>query len=249
VEARTEELHRANRVKDEFLGLVSHELRTPVTVIYGNTEILQSRHEHMSQADRKQAIDDLSYESRRLLRIIENLLVLARVELGAAPELLPHNIARLIKTQVESHQRYFQGRRIDVAMENNEVIDCDATYMELIIGNLLSNAEKYSSTDQPIEIQVTSNSGEVMIAVLDRGRGIGLTEVDLLFKPFYRSPEVEGKVSGMGIGLAVCKRLAEMQGGRIWAEPRDGGGSVFGIALPSAVTLANDALTSASSSA
>jgi signal transduction histidine kinase len=105
-------------------------------------------------------------------------------------------------------------------------------HVEHVLRNLMSNAEKYSPSSAPIEVQVERDELEVRVTVLDRGAGIPDEEQQHIFDPFYRSPRTSDHARGMGIGLAVCKRLIEAQGGRIWVASREGGGTVFGFGLP-----------------
>jgi K+-sensing histidine kinase KdpD len=104
--------------------------------------------------------------------------------------------------------------------------------VEQVIRNLLSNAEKYSSLTTPIEVRIERVANSMAISVLDRGRGFAPEEAELIFTPFYRSPRTADVAGGVGIGLAVCKRLIEVQGGRIWAHPRQDGGAEIGFSLP-----------------
>jgi signal transduction histidine kinase len=103
--------------------------------------------------------------------------------------------------------------------------------------NLLSNADKYSPAHSDIEVVLSVDDVEACVSVLDRGIGIGEADADKLFTPFYRTDAAKSHANGIGIGLAVCKRVIDSQGGRIWARPRKGGGSEVAFALP----LASDA--------
>jgi two-component system, sensor histidine kinase and response regulator len=234
VEERTQELQKANRAKDEFLGLVSHELRTPVTVILGNAELLQKRGEDLTRETQRIALADLTVEANRLRRIIENLLVLARLEHGPELETEPVLLRALVAEQIEDHRRAFPAREVllDASEEFAPVAFAHATHVELILRNLLNNAEKYSLPGTAIEVALYQTDGDVTVSVRDRGRGISVEEAEALFEPFYRSPVTSQSVLGIGIGLSVCRRLIEAHGGRIWAHPRPGGGSDFSFSLP-----------------
>jgi K+-sensing histidine kinase KdpD len=238
VQERTAELQAALNAKDEFLGLVSHELRTPVTVVLGNAEVLYARGERLSNEDRQNVLLDIRQESRRLKRIIENLLILARADYGARPMLEPILLNRVVEDQVNRYRQFVHGREIALEIDTQaEVVNCDATHVELILGNLLSNADKYSPYGAAIEVRVQDHNGELVISVLDRGAGIAPDEVDKLFQPFYRAKATEN-VAGIGIGLTVCKRLIEAYGGRLWAVPRPDGGSAFHFSLPASARAA-----------
>jgi PAS domain S-box-containing protein len=233
-----EDLRRANASKDEFLGLVSHELKTPITMIYGNAEVLRLRSEHISEEDRRQALEDISKESERLHRIIDNLLILARLERGQPIEREPLLARRIVSKVIAEHRAHFPGRQIRTVMPPEPVpVDGAPLYIEQVLRNLISNAEKYSPADEPIDVQVERIEGNLSISVLDRGPGFPSDEADRLFTPFYRSPLTSASAAGIGIGLAVCKRLIEAQGGEIWARRRTSGGSEFGFMLPAVMDV------------
>lgn len=234
IRAGAEALRQSNAVKDEFLGLVSHELRTPVTTIYGNAQLLRYRAASLSADERRDMVIDIADDAERLLAIIENLLLLSRVEGGAALDLEPQVLAHVIRTAVKAFgERRSRPVSFTSVPAHHLVIDADRTSLDLLIGNLLSNADKYSPPGTPIEVVLRVADGEALVTVMDRGIGLPEGEDgDQLFTPFYRSPAARRQASGMGIGLAVCKRLAEGQGGRVWAESREGGGAQVGFALP-----------------
>jgi len=227
-----DELRAANAVKDEFLGLVSHELKTPITTILGNAEVLRKRGMLLDEDDRSGALADIHDEAQRLNAIVENLLVLARLEAGQRIEREPVLIQRIVDRVAERHRRSFPDRPIELHREDTlPPIVGSPMYVEQILSNLLSNAEKYSPPDAPIEITVAAAGAHAHVSVSDRGVGIAPEELETVFTAFYRSPRTAAQ-QGFGIGLAVCKRLVEAQSGRMWASPRDGGGTCFTFSLP-----------------
>ncbi|HEX7473619.1 MAG TPA: ATP-binding protein [Candidatus Limnocylindrales bacterium] len=217
---------------EDFLGLVSHELRTPVTTIYGNAQLLLQRSGALPDEPRDM-LADVAEDSDRLLGVIENLLLLTRAEAGTPPELEPQLLDHVLRRACEAFQK---RRRRPVTFTrkpgSHVVVEADRTYLELLVGNLLSNADKYSPRSQAIDVELSADLDEARVSVLDRGIGIGASEADRIFTPFYRSTIAKRQASGMGIGLAVCKRIVEAQGGRVWARSRDGGGADVGFALP-----------------
>jgi PAS domain S-box-containing protein len=226
-------LRDANAAKDEFLGLVSHELKTPLTTILGNAAVLQRDSGLIDREVIAAALADIQAEAERLRRIIENLLLLARLEQGQGPEKEPLFVVHVVKQVIARHHSRYPRRRIELRERNlARPVSFTEGYLEQVIENLLSNAEKYSPPHEPIVIEVEREEKEVRIRVLDRGPGIRADDAEHLFQPFYRAGATRDRAAGLGIGLAVCKRLIEAQGGVIWARPRNDGGSEFGFALP-----------------
>jgi PAS domain S-box-containing protein len=234
-----ERLQVSNAVKDEFLGLVSHELRTPVTTIFGNARLLRDRGRRLSELDRRSMVADIAEDSERLLGIIENLLILARMGSGEEMSSEPQMLGRVVRRSTDLFTKRHRTRQVEVAVASAEcIVEADRTSLELVVGNLLGNAHKYSPAGTPIEISVGTSAddpGMGVVRVSDRGIGLGSDDPDELFAPFRRADAARARAGGMGIGLAVCRRIVDSLGGRIWAEPRDGGGSTFAFALPIAL--------------
>lgn len=232
-ERHAEDLKKANAAKDEFLGLVSHELKTPITTIFGNAEVLRRRFDRLDDESRRSALHDISNEAERLHRIIDNLLVLARLERGQKINAEPLIVRRLIEPIVAEHERRFPSRTIHLKAPHDAVpISGEPVYVEQVVRNLLSNAEKYSPPDGPIDVLIRRTDNSIEVSVLDRGRGFAPDEAELIFTPFYRSSRTADFAGGVGVGLAVCKRLIEAQGGTIWARLRTEGGAEIGFSLP-----------------
>ena len=233
VRATAEQLRVSNAIKDDFLGLVSHELRTPVTTIFGNARLLRDRAGRLSDDERQSMVSDVAGESERLLGIIENLLTLTRIEAGVQldpePQVLPH----LVRKSIDSYRARHPERTVPLTVEPHYIIvEADRAHLEVIFENLLSNADKYSPAQLPVEVVVRSTDSEAHVIVRDQGIGLDESDADRLFSPFYRSESARARTTGIGLGLTVCRRLAELQGGRMWARRRVGGGSEFGVALP-----------------
>ncbi len=230
-----DELRKANAVKDEFLGLMSHELKTPITTILGNAEVLQTRASLLDEADRAAALSDIHDEASRLHGIIDNLLVLARLDRGQRIEREPILVQRVVERAADLHVHRNPHRSVRVRYEGAlPPVVASATYVEQVLGNLLSNAEKYSPAHAAIEIEIEIRrpGTHVNVSVCDHGDGIPSEEMDRVFTAFYRSPRTAGFTPGFGIGLAVCKRLIEAQDGQMWVEARPDGGTRFTFALP-----------------
>jgi PAS domain S-box-containing protein len=234
--AAAEALAASNMVKDEFLGLVSHELRTPVTTIFGNAHLLKARAGLLATEETESMLADIADESNRLLGIIENLLLLTRLGSGTPPDQEPQLIAHVTRTAVEGYRQHHPERTISLEIEPGQmVVEADRGHLEMLLDNLLTNAAKYSPTSTEIEVVVSADEGEACVRVLDRGIGIEDADTARLFTAFYRTEAAKMRSAGLGIGLAVCQRIVDSLGGRIWARPREGGGTEAGFALPLAV--------------
>lgn len=228
-----EELRIANEAKDEFLGMVSHELRTPITTIYGGSRLLGSQSARLDDESQAEILKDIEQEAERLHRIVEDLLVLARMELGQELVTEPVLVQRVVAKTVASLAKRRPMRTVSVHCEKETAaVSASPGYLEQILRNLLNNADKYSPVGEPIDIVVQDAEGGVVITVADRGSGIPAEEAELIFERFYRSGRTAKQAGGAGIGLTVCKRLVEAQSGRIWARPRAGGGTEVSSFLP-----------------
>ena len=228
-----EDLRRAVEAKDEFLGLMSHELRTPITAIYGGSRMLRWRAERLDDESKSGILEDIERESERLYRMVENLLVLARLELGQEVTTEPVLAQRVVKKVAANFMQSRPSRVVEIHEDGElEPIAATPTYLEHVLRNLLSNADKYSPKASPVEVRIARGDGEARISVLDRGPGVPPEEAELIFERFYRSDRTAGRAVGIGMGLTVCKRMIEAQSGYVWARPRDGGGLEVGFTLP-----------------
>lgn len=221
----------AETARERFLEILSHELRTPVTSIYGGAS-LAARSTIGAEA-RAELLADIGAEADRLYRLVEDLMVLARAERGANEITLePVSLERVVKRVVAAVQVRWPAMEFTVTGHIGAPVKADETYLEQLARNLLTNAAKYAHGGRLVEVVIEEGATESIVRVLDRGPGINADEARRLFEIDYRSPLTEGLATGSGIGLFVARWLVQGMGGRIWAEPRPGGGSEFGFALP-----------------
>ena len=226
------ELERSNEAKTEFVQHVSHELRTPMTIIEGNASTLSARWAALGDDERAASLDDIVDATKRLEAITANLLSLARLGAGYEVEREPVIVDELVNSVLERHRKRHPERVYElVADGHRRPVNCAPVYLVQVVENLLTNAEKYSPAEEEVTVRVERVRDTVAVSVLDRGSGIPAAEAAALFEPFYRGAN-RGTASGLGIGLAVCKRFAEAEGGTMSARPRDGGGAEFTLTLP-----------------
>jgi K+-sensing histidine kinase KdpD len=232
--SRYDEERRAGILRDAFVGVISHELRTPVTTIYGASAMLRRRGETMAAEARQEVLADIEAEADRLRRLIDDLLVLSRVEGGPVdlardPVLVGHVVRRAVKAVAEN----WPDRSFRIAVVPGlPIVAAEETYVEQVVRNLATNAAKYSPPRTEVTVDVDASDDEVLVRVCDAGIGIDAAEPDRLFDLFYRAPAATRHAAGAGIGLFVCRELVRAMGGRVWAQSRREGGAEFGFALP-----------------
>jgi len=238
-----EELRQANFAKDEFLGLISHELRTPVTTIYGGLRILHTHRDLLEGDQADELIESMSDEGVRLVRLIEDLLALTRVELGKEIDRSPAVTNDLVRDAVISYTKLRPNRPIDISLTDSlPVIEVEPTYFRQILTNLLSNADKYSPAGLQIEVATMLKDDSVCVEVTDAGDGVAAGEEDKIFDTFFRSEKTATKAPGQGLGLTVCRKLVEAQGGNIWARNNPGGGFSVGFSFPAMAMVEEDSI-------
>jgi two-component system sensor histidine kinase KdpD len=222
-------LRDSDRVKTAVLQAVSHDLRSPLTAIRTSAEVLESPQLELAPSDRRELVDTIRLEARRLERLVGNLLDLSRLEAGAArrrPELW--TVDDLLGRALE--QLGAEGRRVDVELETRlPAVRVDAAQIERVLANLLENALKFSPPGDPVDVGVTAHDGVVTIRVRDHGPGVAESDRERIFRAFER-----GDSRGNGLGLAIARGFAEANGGSVRLVPDEGGGATFELALPGA---------------
>jgi signal transduction histidine kinase len=230
---RIEAEREAARLRDAFIGVVSHELRTPITTIFGGTRVLARRWHDMEPGARDALLGDVAGEADRLFRMVEDLLVLTRVERGSLdvgdePVALRPVVERVLASErARSPQVAFEARLpAELPLAEGEEM-----YVEQVLRNLLSNAAKYGGAGSVVTVEAAGERDAVVLRVLDEGPGIVEGEAEQIFEVFYRSPSTAPKAAGAGIGLFVCRQLAIAMGGTMRAHNRAEGGAAFELRL------------------
>ncbi|EDY84593.1 PAS fold family [Verrucomicrobiia bacterium DG1235] len=240
--AAKEEAERANAAKDDFLAVMSHEMRTPLNPIMGYASILQERFPGGEEHD---YLGRIIGSSKRLLTLIDDLLDYVRVGEGAVkPVWSSVDLVALCVQAVEDSRSlardlavsFVNGPRGSLPMSEGTLVRCDGTMLLRIIDNLLSNAFKYTKQGS-VTLELSegrSEDGEIVrIDVVDTGIGIDLEATPRIFEPFAQADSsYTRQFEGAGLGLAICKQLAEALGGRIEIESELGKGSRFSLILP-----------------
>ena len=212
-----ETLRRSDAVKTAVLRAVSHDLRSPLTAIAAASEVLEGGAERLTKAERAELVGSVRLETRRLVRLVGNLLDLSRLEAGAAaPSRELWTIDGLVARSLEAIGP--DADRIEVSLPaDSPLLHIDAGQIERVLVNLLENALKVSSPTDPVEITTEVDNGMVVLRVLDRGPGLDPEAAERIFEPFERG---DAAGNGAGLGLAIAKGFAQANGGRVWAESR-----------------------------
>lgn len=234
--AQLVELHRR---KDEFLAVCSHDLRSPVLAVHAGCQLLL----HDTPAGATHAREILVENLRRsegVIRLVDNLLDLARIEAGVeTPQLEVVDLRELVRESVCESRREAAPR--DVRIELAEKADADLRpihgdrmMLQRVLGNLLSNAIKHSPPGAAVTVTIAGGTGGVTrVSVADRGPGIRPEKIPLLFQPFSAlARESRTRDAGTGLGLSIARRLVALHGGTIQVESEPGRGATFEIVLP-----------------
>ncbi|MCC6395215.1 MAG: GHKL domain-containing protein [Bryobacterales bacterium] len=233
--ATTREVALARRQSD-FVSAVSHEFRTPLTSMRHLTDLLVSR--SIASEERKaQYYELLANETGRLHRMVESLLSFGRIEVGAyAWHLERADTARFVQGLVEEFRLAPEARDRVVSCRIEEglpPIQADREALSRALWNLLENAAKYSAAGSPIRVAARRQGNSVLLAVEDEGAGIPVGERERIFQKFVRGADAKQTgVRGVGIGLALVKRIVEAHGGTVRLESEPGRGSTFTLVLP-----------------
>jgi PAS domain S-box-containing protein len=226
----------ASAAKTEFLASMSHELRTPLNAILGFAQLLQRDKKTPLTSRQQERVEHVVRGGEHLLRLIDDVLDLARIEAGRVLiSLEPVNLAELL-TEVKDTLDPMATRtnislRVNPIPQPLEVV-ADRTRLAQILMNYGTNAIKYGRSGGHATFDVAVNDGKARIHVIDDGIGIALDKQKVIFQPFQRAGQEAGPIEGTGIGLVITKRLAELMNGGVGFESNEGLGSCFWIELP-----------------
>lgn len=226
-------LQETEKLQAALLNSISHDLRTPLASITGALSSLREAGHLLDEQARRELVTNAYEEAERLNRLVGNLLNMTRLESGALRiSAEPQDVEDVIGVALSQIEHRLQQRMVHIDVpESLALVPMDLVLVAQVLVNLLENAHKYSPPTSPLEVRVRTSPEELLVEVMDRGPGIPEEELDTIFDKFYR---LEGlnDVGGTGLGLSISKGIVEAHGGCIWAQNREGGGSVFTVALP-----------------
>jgi K+-sensing histidine kinase KdpD len=226
-----EALRRSDALKTALLRAVSHDLRSPLMAILTSAGALAHGEISLAADDRRELAETILGEAERLDRIVRNLLDLSRLQAAAAPpDPGDWPVDDLVLEALDTVEA---GSRVEVVLPEDDapLVHADLHQAERVVANLVENALRYSSADDPVRVQVRQAGSEVLVRVVDHGPGIPSGEADRIFEPFQRG-SLSVPTRGAGLGLAIARGFAEANGGRVWVESHVGQGATFVLALP-----------------
>lgn len=235
LEQANQELQKLDELKSDFVSMVSHELRAPLTNINGSIELLLEGDGACMDRGHREMLQIVSEQSQRLTRLVQGILNVSRIEAGQLvlqPQVF--NIMSLIEKVIE----VWESREVSNRFERPKGINlpsvwADRDRTEEILFNLIDNAIKYSPEGATIYVDADANGQNAVVSVSDQGIGIPAEELDKIFDKFHRVDRRDASESyGHGLGLYICRRLVQAQGGQIWVDSVLGEGSTFRFSLP-----------------
>jgi two-component system sensor histidine kinase KdpD len=233
-EARRTQLEiETERLRSSLLSSVSHDLRTPLSAIIGSASSLVEMDDALEPEARRELAQNIHDEAERLSRLVNNLLQATRLEAGTLElKREPHDLEEIIGVALQRLRRILVNRPVEIRLADDlPLVLVDDVLLGQVFVNLLENAVHYTPPGSPILISAEVKGDNALVEVADQGPGLPPEDLERVFEKFYRGPGHEPK-GGVGLGLAICRGIIEVHGGRIWADNRSGGGAVLRFTLP-----------------
>lgn len=227
-----------DRLKDDFLALTSHELRTPLASIAGFVEVLLQDEAHTLSEEGQDFLETIDGSVRRLQRMVDQLMFVARAQADRlVPEIVECDLGVIAASAVTSARPAAAAGEVAIDVESPEPVPLrgDADQLQRLADNLVSNAVKYTPAGGEVHVRASLDGDAAVLEVRDTGCGIPADEQERLFERFFRASTARDRqVQGVGLGLWICRAIAEGHGGRIDVDSAAGQGSRFRVALPRA---------------
>ena len=236
LEAARDAAESANRLKDQFLANLSHELRTPLNAILGYARLMQT--DVIPPEKWRQAIAVVERNAVAQNQLVEDLLDMSRITTGTVHlDVAPIQVAPVIRQALDAVGPAAEAKRIEIALDLDPFagsVAADATRLQQVFWNLLNNAVKFTRLGGRVAVRLARTARTVEIAITDTGIGIAPEFLPHVFTPFRQADARFGRqFGGLGLGLAICRQLVELQGGTIEAmSPGTGEGATFVVRLP-----------------
>lgn len=215
--------------QQNFMMAITHELKTPIAVAQLNLETLQKR--KLEEDKQQKLIANTLQEANRLNTLCNNILFTSQLDAGGySVNFQELNLTDIVETCVDDCKSRFPERVITEAIEENRLMQGDPFLLQMLVNNLLENALKYSPKNMPIHVSLSFTANKNVLSIADLGQGIADQEKKKVFDKFYRSgSENTRKAQGTGLGLYLCKKIAETHNGYISVTDNQPNGSIFTV--------------------
>ncbi|MES9834054.1 MAG: HAMP domain-containing sensor histidine kinase [Candidatus Thiodiazotropha sp. DIVDIV] len=230
------QLKQQDRLRRELVAQVSHDLRTPLAVLYGYLETLNMKQGTLDKDQEQEYLRVALKQSKRLKVMLEDLFELAQLEAREKkPTCEPMPLAELVQDVIQKFQ--LPAHQIQVRIEwtvpqSPPFVKADFAMTERVLDNLIGNALDHTESGGTVSVSISQQGEQALVMVLDDGEGIPELELEHIFDPFFRKRKIGHEDGHAGLGLAIARRMVELQGGTIKAENSDTGGACFSFTLP-----------------
>jgi two-component system OmpR family sensor kinase len=236
IESAFAERSASNSRLRRFVADASHELRTPLTSIRGYSEMLR-RGAAESPADADLARRRIEEESIRMTGLVDDMLVLARLDQGRPLEQEPIDLQAIATDAVADARAVAPQRAIQLESSGPVIVNGDDTRLRQMLGNLVRNAIVHTPPQAPIDVKLSTEDSVARLSVADHGPGLAPEDMDRIFEPFYRADPSRSRDSGgAGLGLSIVSAVVSAHGGHVTVRQTQGGGATFEVELPLAGT-------------
>ena len=237
LERQLDTLEKTNILKSDFVSHVSHELRTPLTSIKAYVEALVDNSDDPRFIQRKEFLDIVSKETNRLIRIVNDVLDVSKIEFGQRPiTRTPVDLSAVMAEVLDMLSPSLRERSVRIEADvpsDLPRIEGDPDLIKQVFINLISNAIKYSPRGTTVTVAAREEAVNIVMSVADQGVGIPKDEIGSVFDKYFRArSQKESKMEGLGLGLAIVKNIVEQHGGVVRVESHEGKGSTFYFTLP-----------------
>jgi signal transduction histidine kinase len=234
LEASRAETQQAMRTQRDFLADASHELRTPLTSVLANLELLQQALERDADEEEREIVDSALRSSRRMSRLVSDLLLLARADAGRASERRPCDLAKVTAEAVAEVEPVLAGHHVTLEAPEAVPVTGNPDELHRMTANLVENAIRHTPGGTNVQVMVRVSNGDAELAVSDDGPGLPPGMEERVFARFVRTgaPADTSADGGTGLGLAIVKAVATSHGGDVVAERPARGGARFAVRIP-----------------
>ncbi len=237
LERKNVELEKANVEKNKFLGMAAHDIRNPISLVLSSSAFLEEELMDIMTDDQRELLSMIKSSSEFVLGLLNELLDISVIESGSLRlNFYKTDLGKLIDRNLSLNRVTANKKGITLGFSSDAgipLVTLDATKIEQVMNNLISNAIKFSFENSHVQVDLLNQGDQVCVRVRDEGQGIPEKEIGMLFKPFQKtSVRATSGERSTGLGLSIVNKIVEAHRGRVWVESHEGKGSTFFVLLP-----------------